>query len=140
MSSRMKTVAYVFTPPLLHGCLLYTSSCSVTAITRTKGLTFCIRSWAAKALLWPKVVSSANNCRLRLVGSKRSPSTAAVSYTHLDVYKRQGQLSIKISYADAAGIGNGGESIGEITLIWDCLLYTSILPTADETPYWTVSL
>lgn len=30
-----------------------------------------------------------------------------------------GQLSIKISYADAAGIGNGGESIGEITLIWE---------------------
>ena len=55
-------------------CLLYTSPLSVTATAMCRALTLLQRSWA------PTLTSTTST----------AASSTAVSYTHLDVYKRQG--------------------------------------------------
>ena len=55
-----------------------------------------------------------------------------VSYTHLDVYKRQDQALAGAVVAVLSGVGDGVTHLGEAALVDevnDCLLYTSLTAT-----------
>ena len=78
--------------PLYFGCLLYTSRTNTRSCSRNNALPRCFRSpsksrnparalfWKGWTTAWSNVQSAATRCR---------GTISSVSYTHLDVYKRQ---------------------------------------------------
>ena len=70
-----------------------------------------------------KVIQETDVDKVRLGATE--PSAVPVSYTHLDVYKRQVLGLLAAMYGPVAGglIGFIGHAL--IDLSWGCLLYTS---------------
>ena len=73
-----------------QACLLYTSRPSSAALTEAKGRRATFPSW----LPWPRLILDHILFTAGLTASDVRSFTA-VSYTHLDVYKRQVQLRAK---------------------------------------------